>query len=109
MNLTGKLDGSREVAAGLHSFAEPLLIGKGFLTRLGFNREQIVVKGDVQVFGLNIRDLRFEEKVVFCLRQLQIGLFAEAFQQQGRAEVIPKPVEKAVHVFFEPVDLLVFP
>jgi len=109
VNLAGELDGSRKVTARLRSLAEPLALGKAFLFDFGLDGEQVVADGDVQILGLKVRNLRLEEEVVLGLGEFQIGLLAEALEQQGGTEVIPKPVEKAIHVFLEPVDLLVFP
>jgi len=109
VNLAGELDGSRKVTARLGSLAEPLALGKSFLFDFRLDGEQVVADGDVQVLGLKVRNLRLEEQVVLGLGEFQIGLLPKALQQQGGTEVIPKPAEKAIHVFFEPVNLLVFP
>jgi len=109
VNFAGELDGSRKETAGLRSLTKSLALGKDLLLDFRLDGEHVVDDGDVHVFGLDIRHLRLEEEVILRLRQLQVRLFAKDCQQHGGTEVIPKPFEKAVHVFLESVDLLVFP
>jgi hypothetical protein len=80
VDLAGELDGSRKATARSRSLAETFGLGEGFLLDVRPDRKQVIADGDVQILWPSVRDLRLEDEVVLCLRQLQIGLLAKAFQ-----------------------------